>query len=478
MADDRRKGRGTFGDGCYRLVRRLDKAYLYSRLTDRIYPLNPGMAEALESSEPGSERLRNLELASGAELRPTPAPPDPLWIREHVGRALDHEVQQVVLGITERCNLRCHYCIYSGKYQGPRTHSESYMSWEVARKAIDYLLSHSADASPGPAIAFYGGEPFLDLALIRRCAEYAKLRSNGRMRYVVTTNGTLLGKHARELAIEHNFTLLVSLDGPAEIHNRNRRDTGGRPTFERITANLEDLRREAPDYFARQVCFSVVLAPPVDYASLTAFFDGAGIACMVSAVENYGNSELLQHAVPPDLEPVSCAFEDAGRKWKSGKEPDPTRRFAVGLLGASLHRIQTRRQRSDMGYYRLGQCIPGVRKIFVNSRGEIYPCEKVEGAADVRIGHVDTGVDAEAVIRLLMRFMETVAGRCSGCWMRGMCTACLADAVHGGSFEPKKMDVRCAGRQFAQSQVLALYASLLESDPQLLDFLSAAFPWE
>ena len=71
--------------------------------------------------------------------------------------------QLLTLQVTQQCNLRCEYCAYSGIYDN-RTHSNKRMSFETAKKSIDFFLDHSRD-SESIAFGFYGGEPLL-LSLI------------------------------------------------------------------------------------------------------------------------------------------------------------------------------------------------------------------------------------------------------------------------------------------------------------------------
>jgi len=459
----------------YRVVRRGERAFLYSAATDQVYPLAAEALAAIERAGLDGERLREMELAAGAAPFGLPPPPGRDAVRAEVEDGLGHKVQQIVLAVTESCNLSCQYCVYSGNFSGPRKRSPARMAWPVARKAIDHLLRSCSESPMAPALAFYGGEPLLELELLRRCAGYARERSGGAARFVITTNGTLLDGRARAFLREYDFTVLVSLDGPAEVHDRRRRDAHGRPTFARIMANLAALKDEAPAYFPDRVRFSVVLAPPVDYTLLDRFFNDTGAPCVVSPLDSYGlRTHWHLRWPPPDFEVLAAALE---RDCRSNAGAELWRRFSVGLLGPSLRRLQSRCQRPPTAFSRLGQCIPGVRKVLIDPRGDMYPCEKAEGGPDVLIGHVDRGVSADAVERLLQRFARTVAHRCGDCWMRLMCSACLSDLIHGGRFVPRKMRLRCAARRRAQADVLGLYAAMLAQDPHALDFLPAAFPW-
>lgn len=358
-------------------------------------------------------------------------------------------------------------------------HSSRSMPWEVARKGIDYLFRHCSESGMPPGIAFYGGEPLLELPLIQRCVEYAERRSRNTARFIITTNGTLLTKPVRKFFVQHDVTLLISLDGPGSVHDRYRLDHNGNPTFGRIMKNLRALKQEAPDYFTSKVRFSAVLSPPVDYAALIDFFDKEGVSCMVSPMEFYGMSdEWKQRINHPDFMPIADSFERVCHDQEAIQSGKAWQYFCVGLLGPAFRRIQTRDNRPDHTYHRLGQCIPGVRKVFINPAGELYPCEKIEGGRDVCIGHIDTGIDIGAVTRLLMRFIDIVNDKCGNCWMRRMCSACLADVVQGGCFDTDKMYERCASRSEAQAEMVGFYASLLEDNPNALAFLPEIFPWE
>lgn len=461
----------------YRVLSHRGRTFLYSANTNRIYPLPPSIAAELDRVGYEPEKLMELEFRYSGACLSIPMLPDPAVSSTETRDALDKKVQQIVLGLTENCNLRCRYCVYSGNYTGIRAHSPERMPWVVARKAIDYLMQHRTDSEFPPGIAFYGGEPFLEFPIIRRCVDYATIRSDGEAKFIITTNGTLLNEQTRTFAIEHNFTLIVSLDGPAIIHNRYRCDLGGQPTFDRIIANLDALKREAPEYFKNHVRFSVVLAPPIDYDLLEQFFTELGVPCVVSPLDLYGiDGDWQQLTNQPNFENLAVAFEkDCRERYIAGSKL--WRHFSVGLLGPALRRIQSRFSRPYVAYYRLGQCIPGARKIFISPNGNMYPCEKVEGTDDVLIGHVDTGVDAEAVDRLLTLFTNIVTQQCNGCWLRHMCSACLADIVQGGRIEIGKMNARCTSRREAQGDILGLYAMLIENDTQALDFLIDAFPW-
>ncbi len=86
--------------------------------------------------------------------------------------------QLLTLQVTQQCNLRCEYCAYSGIYDN-RTHSNKRMSFETAKKSIDFFLDHSRD-SESIAFGFYGGEPLLEASLIEKCIDYINKNVEGK----------------------------------------------------------------------------------------------------------------------------------------------------------------------------------------------------------------------------------------------------------------------------------------------------------
>ncbi len=88
---------------------------------------------------------------------------------------LENNLNTMALQLTQNCNLRCKYCVYSGNYEN-RKHSSLKMNKEIAYRAIDFFVRHSSD-SEKLHLGFYGGEPLLEFELIKGCVEYIKKNS-------------------------------------------------------------------------------------------------------------------------------------------------------------------------------------------------------------------------------------------------------------------------------------------------------------
>ena len=146
------------------------------------------------------------------------------------------------------CNLDCEYCFFLSKeslYPGDTFR----MGDELARTYVRQLLE--SQAGPEATIAWQGGEPTLmGVDFFRRCVALADeyRRADQSVTHTIQTNATLLTDEWAEMLAEHRFLVGVSIDGPAEMHDRYRVDKKGRPTFAKVMRGVELLNRHGVDW--------------------------------------------------------------------------------------------------------------------------------------------------------------------------------------------------------------------------------------
>ncbi len=186
---------------------------------------------------------------------------------------MESKITSLVLQVTQNCNLRCEYCIYSGSYYN-RIHSNKRMSYDMAKRGIDFLAEHSGDCNH-VHIGFYGGEPLLEFELIKKCMEYARERCRGKKVYFnLTTNGTVLTKEMVEVFEKYDMHLMFSLDGPKEIHDLSRKFMSNEGSFEKLITNVRMIKEDFPLYFKEHVVFNTVLNPERSYSCVSDFIGG------------------------------------------------------------------------------------------------------------------------------------------------------------------------------------------------------------
>lgn len=96
----------------------------------------------------------------------------------------------------------------------------------------------------------------------------------------------------------------------------------------------------------------------------------------------------------------------------------------------------------DKGH-RGGPCIPGVRKLFVDVDGNLFPCERVSESSEVsHIGHIDQGIDEEKALQLL-NIEWLTSDNCRNCWAYNMCSNCFTFADDEGELSRDKQLEEC-----------------------------------
>tara|TARA_R110002111_G_scaffold212705_2_gene275876 strand:- start:228 stop:1493 length:1266 start_codon:yes stop_codon:yes gene_type:complete len=150
--------------------------------------------------------------------------------------------------IGSRCNLDCHYCFYLEKEKLYTDAGGMRMKPEVLETYVrDYIA-----AQPGDQVSFawQGGEPtLLGVEFYRTAvALQAKYAQGKTIENAFQTNGVLLNDEWGEFLAQHRFLVGVSIDGPAHMHDAYRVDKGGAPTFARVRAGMEVLKKHGVEF--------------------------------------------------------------------------------------------------------------------------------------------------------------------------------------------------------------------------------------
>ncbi len=175
---------------------------------------------------------------------------------------IQNELNQMIIELTEQCNLRCGYCIYNEECEKNRDFGSRDITESIAFKAIDYANIHSKNTDT-LHITFYGGEPLIKYDLMKKCIRYSRSKiKNKNLFFGFTTNGILLTqKMAQEIAQE-NIHITVSIDGPQDVHDLYRRDIKGNGSFARSIKGLRNIVEALGEKAKERVLLSMVYAPP------------------------------------------------------------------------------------------------------------------------------------------------------------------------------------------------------------------------
>jgi uncharacterized protein len=349
---------------------------------------------------------------------------------------LKNKLDQLILQVTQSCNLRCSYCVYSGSYK-TRTHSQRSMSVDIADKAIDYFMKRSKD-NKRIAISFYGGEPLLNIELVKHCVDYIKTRYYGKEIYFgMTTNGTMLDDDSVAFLADNGFHLIISLDGPQEIHDRRRRfASNNEGTFSIIMDNCELIKKRYPDYYQKNVAFNTVLDTSQMFGRLSDFVSSEPIISegnrfLLNYVSNHFTDQKLDISddfyADREYEYFKLLLSKLGELSRDKTSYLLAARF-IDMYLYCFQNIEMDNKHIPLEFHHSGPCIPGSTRLFVDANGKFFPCERVNELSEtVALGDVDSGISLEKVTEILN--IETATHeRCQNCWAYRQCTICVASA--------------------------------------------------
>lgn len=379
--------------------------------------------------------------------------------------------QQLVLNITEDCNMRCKYCYLSETYKHTRNRTSEFMSEETAIKSLDYffeLIRQISKFNPGKkcAITFYGGEALLNFPVIKKSIEYAKSNCPVTPMFNITTNGTLLCGEIADYLVKNEVAISVSLDGSREEHDRNRVDAMKNGTFDTIIRNIKALKRKYPDY--HKINLTCVYDYNSDLEENDDFFaqeEELPLVGMVSPVVENGTDYYQQFSelqIDTFRKKYSAMLEKyISHKIHNEKMSSYLEMLLEMQLVGVLMKIRGGDQRLPVIPY-TGTCIPGM-KISVRPDGKFDMCEKINGT--MPIGDIENGIDVEAVSEIIKSYNNIVTSDCYKCPINRQCGICFAQSCGNGKFEKPACDNIIASYKMC----LSIAYTVLEQNPHAYD---------
>lgn len=337
--------------------------------------------------------------------------------------------RHMILQVTKNCNFKCRYCAYAYSDFG-RNHTDLDMEWDTAKKAMDFLFIHSMDA-PKVMLSFYGGEPMLKYELIKKCVEYSKnLFINKPILYSTTCNGSILTEEHIGFLEKHNFTLLLSLDGPEAIQNKHRKIARtGEGSYDIVIRNIKNLIDHHYDYFEHFVSFNPVMLEEDELPVIEDFFLNelhVGEEKFSPSIANLSGNDYYTHMAPK---------KDYNKYFKQGIFESYNKAFeSTGNISSS--------------FCHGGFCVPGYAKVMVNTDGDLYLCEKVNELNDVyKLGNINTGYDSNAILRLF-DIINLTENECKKCWQIRFCQICAMECgkVDGYGFSAEQKTNKCVNQ--------------------------------
>ncbi len=327
-------------------------------------------------------------------------------------------LKAMCLHVAHTCNLNCEYCFASqGKYHGER----ALMSFEVGKRALDFLIENSGTRH-NLEVDFFGGEPLMNWDVVKQLVAYAREQEkihNKNFRFTLTTNGMLIDDDVIEFSNKEMSNVVLSLDGRKEVHDRLRKDYTGKGSYDIIVPKFKEFveRRGNKSYYMR----GTFTHANTDFTN------------DIFHMADMGFTEL-------SMEPVVCAPSDASALTEADL---PVLFEQYEILAKEM--IKRKREGRPFTFYhymldlkhgpciykRISGCGSGTEYVAVTPTGDIYPCHQFVGDAKYLLGNIYDGISNTEVQNEFKLCNAYARKECEDCWAKLYCSGgCAANSYH------------------------------------------------
>ncbi len=327
-------------------------------------------------------------------------------------------VKALCLHVAHTCNLNCEYCFASqGKFHGER----ALMSFEVGKRALDFLVDNSGTRH-NLEVDFFGGEPLMNFDVVKRLVKYARSiekEKNKNFRFTLTTNGMLIDDDVIEFSNKEMSNVVLSLDGRREIHDKYRVDYSGNGSWEKIVPKFQKFVKERgnKNYYMRG---TFTHQNPDFLEDIKVMLDlGFTELSMEPVVAKENDPAAL---TKEDMEIVKEQYEKLAalmlEREKSGK-PFTFYHYMLDIKGGPCI------------YKRISGCGSGTEYMAVTPWGDLYPCHQFVGDEKYKLGNIYDGVKNKEAQQEFADCNLYAREECRSCWARLYCSGgCAANAYH------------------------------------------------
>ena len=327
-------------------------------------------------------------------------------------------VKALCLHIAHDCNLACRYCFAEeGEYHGRR----ALMSFEVGKKALDFLIANSGSRK-NLEVDFFGGEPLLNWDVVKQLVEYGRSREeecHKKFRFTLTTNGVLLNDEIMEFCNREMSNVVLSLDGRKEVNDRMRPFRNGTGSYDLIVPKFQKFAesRGTKDYFVR----GTFTRNNLDFSEDVLHFADLGFEKL-----------SMEPVVSDPKEPYSIREEDLPKIMEEYDKlaKEFIRRKKEGR-GFQFFHFMIDLSQGPCVAKRLSGCGSGTEYLAVTPWGDLYPCHQFVGMEDFLLGNVDEGITNPAVRDEFKLCNVYAKDKCKDCFARFYCSGgCAANAYN------------------------------------------------
>lgn len=332
-------------------------------------------------------------------------------------------VKALCLHVAHDCNLRCQYCFAS---TGDFGTGRKIMPFEVAKKAIDFVISRSGKRR-NIEVDFFGGEPLMAWDTVKQTIDYARSieeEHGKKFRFTITTNGLLLDDEKIDYINANMDNVVLSLDGRPSVNDEMRKTVSGAGSYDIIVPKFQKLvekRDPKLDFYAR----GTFTGKNLDFAEDVVHIADEGfdrLSVEPVAAEDGCGYELTE----ADLDKIYAEYDrltDIMEARRKEGKPFHFFHFMVDL------------NQGPCVVKRLRGCGAGYEYVAVTPEGDIYPCHQFVGNEAFKQGSVlDGSFDMDIAHKFASMNIYT-REKCGDCWAKFYCSGGCSAANHNFSHD-------------------------------------------
>ena len=342
-----------------------------------------------------------------------------------------NEIKALCIHICHDCNFRCRYCFADeGAYHSKR---ES-MSLETAKAAVDFLIANSGKRKV-LEMDFFGGEPLMNLDVLKQTVYYAKeqgAKAGKKFLFTTTTNALLLNDETIAFFNEEMENVVLSLDGRKEVHDAIRKSINGKGTFDLIIDKIKKFisLRGNKSYYVR----GTFTAKNLDFAKDVLFIADQGVdsISMEPVVTEIPDLEIKKEHLNRIEEEYETLCEEYLKRHAEGK-------------GFNFFHFNIDLEGGPCLSKRVSACGAGNEYFSVVPNGDLYPCHQFAGNKEFKMGSVYEGITRPDIREKFKNSCLFTRKKCENCFAKFICSGgCSANNYHFNGDIDEPYETTCA----------------------------------
>ena len=343
------------------------------------------------------------------------------------------QLKALCLNISHTCNMKCKYCFAEGGTFGQDTIKKDLMDFDTAKKSVDFLIENT-NGRKNCEIDFFGGEPLLNWEVVKKTVYYGEekaSKNNKNLKFTLTTNGLSLDTDVMKFLNEHDFAVVLSLDGRKEINDTNRKSLhGDKGTYDNIVGLYQKFveSRDHKEYFVRGTftADNLDFTRDVEHIYELGFKDISLEPVVCSKENNYSLENVDLDLIKKEYERLALFYEEQANKGQ----------------GFSFYHFEINLDGGPCVKKRFSGCGAGSEYLAITPAGEIYPCHQFVGHDEFVMGDLKESFLVDQSVKNKFNEHNFLSKKnCKECWAKFHCGGgCHANAYlfNGTLEEPHK----------------------------------------